>query len=85
MYVETLPSLQGKNLDAWKRFVQDAELEPDGLIDKTVLVWDNGEIAATGSRYNSILKLIAVSPSYRGEDLTATVISAYTVLRRTRR
>ena len=76
MYIETLPRLSGKKLNMWESFIKSANLEPDHLIEKTVLVWDDDEIAASGSRYGNILKLIAVNPKYRGEDLTSTVIGA---------
>ena len=75
MYVEMIPRLFGTKLNKWKRFIEDASLEPDTLIEKTVLVWDEDNLVACGSRYGNILKLIAVSPSHRGEDRTATVIS----------
>ena len=75
MYTEILSRLSGTKLNKWERFIEKAGLLPDLLVEKTVIVWNEDEIAATGSRYDNILKLIAVDPSHRGEDLTSTVIS----------
>ena len=75
MYTEIVSSLSGMKLEKWKSFISDAGLNDDNLIEKTVIVWNDNEIAAAGSRYNNILKLIAVDSAHRGEDLTSTVIS----------
>ena len=75
MYTEILSRLSGAKLNKWKSFLAKVDLVADSLIEKTVIVWNGEEIAATGSRYSNILKLIAVDPMYRGEDLTSTVIS----------
>ena len=75
MYTEIVSSLSGMKLEKWKSFIFDAGLNDDNLIEKTVIVWNNDDIAAVGSRYNNILKLIAVDSAHRGEDLTSTVIS----------
>ena len=74
MYSEIISSLSGTRLLKWQRFLEKSHLVPDALVDKTVILWDDDKIAATGSRYNNILKLIAVDESYRGEDLTSRVI-----------
>lgn len=75
MYSEIISSLFERKLEKWQSFLEKSQLVPDPLVDKTVILWDGDDIAATGSRYNNILKLIAVDESYRGEDLTSTVIS----------
>ena len=75
MYTEIVSRLSGAKLNKWESFLAAADLVSDSLIEKTVIVWNDDEIAATGSRYNNILKLIAVDPIHRGEDLTSTVIS----------
>ena len=75
MYTEIVSSLSGMKLEKWKSFIFDTGLNDDNLIEKTVIVWNNDDIAAVGSRYNNILKLIAVDSAHRGEDLTSTVIS----------
>ncbi len=76
MYVEIVNGLSGAKLDAWKKFIEGAGILYDPLIEKTAILWDGEEIVASGSRYNNILKLIAVNPSRRGEDLTSAVIGA---------
>ena len=75
MYTEIISRLSGYKLEGWEKFISKMGLKADLMIDKTVLVWNSDEIIATGSRYNNILKLIAVDPAYQGEDLTSTVIS----------
>ncbi len=75
MYTEIIQGLSGTRLRKWEAFLSKAGLVPDSLVDKTVILWDGDEIAATGSIYNNILKLIAVDSFYQGEDLTSTVIS----------
>ena len=75
MYTEIIQRLSGSKLKKWEYFISQMGLAPDLLIEKTLLLWDGDEIIATGSRYNNILKLIAVDPFYQGNDLTSTVIS----------
>ena len=75
MYTELISRLSGAKLEKWISFIHAAGLKADNLIEKTVIVWNDDEIAAVGSRYNNILKLIAVDPAHRGEDLTSTVVS----------
>ena len=52
-----------------------AELEADEAVESTVLVWDDGQLIATGSRQGNLLKCIAVDESRQGEGLTATVLT----------
>jgi len=75
MYSEIISTLLGTKFEKWQTFLRKSQLVPDPLVDKTVILWDGDNIAATGSRYDNILKLIAVDESYRGDDLTSTVIS----------
>ena len=51
-------------------------LASDEAVEATCLVWEDGEIIATGSRQENILKCIAVDPMHQGEDLTATVLTS---------
>ncbi len=44
--------------------------------DSFVFVWELDILVAVGARKENLLKYIAVNPDYRGEDLTATVLSA---------
>lgn len=76
MNVEVVSSLRGSKLNIWKEFLLKMGLSSDESVSKTVLVWDGETLAATGSRKDNLLKLIAVDTAYQGEDLTATVLSA---------
>ncbi len=75
MYVELLPKLNKTKLNIWKSFLKKCDLEPDGPVDRTALIWDNDVLIATGSRCGNLLKLIAIDQSYQGQGLTATLIS----------
>ena len=75
MYIECLTKLSGEKLNTWKKFLLKANLTPDLSVDKSVLVWDNSELIATGSRKDNVLKCVAVSKDRQGENLTATVIT----------
>ena len=67
---------RGQKKEIWKQFLLRMELEPDEQVERTVLVWEDGELIATGSRQDNILKCIAVDPAHQGEGLTATVLTA---------
>ena len=75
MEIELLPLLPGRRKIVRAKFLASAGLEVDNDVDSTVLIWDNGNLIATGSRKENILKCIAVSPSHQGEGLTATVLT----------
>ncbi len=75
MYIELLSKSDSRKLSIWKSFLNNSDIEPDNLTDTTVLIWDNDILIATGSRYNNLLKLIAVDKNRQGEGLTATVIT----------
>lgn len=75
MDIELVNLLQGTRKNKWCSLLQSANLSPDGQLDSTVLVWDGECLIATGSRWGNILKCIAVDDNYRGQDLTATVIT----------
>lgn len=76
MYIECLTNFNSEKMNMWKSFLADANLSSDLSIDKTVLVWNNSELVATGSRKDNVLKCIAVSKKHQGENLTATLITA---------
>lgn len=65
----------GRKLHIWKDFLAKVGLEADENVERTVLVWDNEQLIATGSRQENILKCIAVDESRQGEGLTATVLT----------
>lgn len=76
MYIEVLSKLKGEKLKKWKLLLSDTELHNnEPMPQQTVLVWDNDELVATGSRDFNILKLLAVSPKRQGEGLLPTVIT----------
>ena len=76
MNIELLCRPQGMKRKIWTDFLTRAGLTADEAVTQTVLVWDDDTLIATGSREEHILKCIAVDEAHRGEDLTATVLSA---------
>ena len=75
MDMEILPRLTGRKRNIWEQLLRDSGLTPDSQADSTLLIWDNGALIATGSRYSNILKCIAVDSNRQGEDLTATILT----------
>ena len=76
MDTELVKLLHGTKKEKWCSLLKQAGLSPDEQVDSTVLVWEGETLIATGSRWGNILKCIAVDDGHRGEDLTATVITA---------
>ena len=76
MDIELVSGLKGAKLNTWQAFLAQAGLQADEAVSRTVLVWDEGQLIATGSRQDHILKCIAVSDDRQGEGLTATVLTA---------
>lgn len=75
MVVETKKILSVRSKKLWEQLLTRAGLKPDTHTEQTVLVWDEELLVAAGSRQGALLKCIAVDPAYRGEDLTATVLT----------
>ena len=75
MDIELIRSIQGHKKEKWAAFLKKMALASDEAVETTCLVWEDGEIIATGSRQENILKCIAVDPMHQGEDLTATVLT----------
>ena len=75
MDIELLPKLTGQKRILWEQLLRSFGLEPDTQAESTLLIWDNGALIATGSRFGNILKCIAIDPSRQGEDLTATILT----------
>lgn len=75
MDIEILNGLRGAKKAAWAAFLSRAGLEADEQVETTVLLWDEGEIIATGSRTGNLLKCIAVDVFRQGEGLTATLLT----------
>ena len=75
MDIELLPKLTGQKRALWEQLLRSFGLEPETQADNTQLIWDNGALIATGSRFGNILKCIAIDPTRQGEDLTATILT----------
>ena len=75
MDVEVIANLQGGKKALWKNFLSGAGLEADENVTSTVLIWEDGELIATGSRQDNLLKCIAVSDAHQGEGLTGTLLT----------
>ena len=75
MDVELVRNLTGAKLNVWKDFLTKAGLEPDMQIQRTALIWDDGQLIATASRQDNLLKCIAVDDAHQGEGLTATLLT----------
>ena len=75
MDIELIYNLSGRKKELWSAFMQKMDLASDEAMESTCLVWEDGDIIATGSRQENILKCIAVDPMHQGEDLTATVLT----------
>ncbi len=75
MHIELLQRPEGHKLRIWKDFLTRAGLEAENDTDQTVLIWDDSQLIATGSRKANLLKYIAVDNQRRGEDLTAKVLT----------
>ena len=76
MYTESVKAPAGEKREAWIRFLQKAGLKAEEDTSQTVLVWDEGELIAAGSRKGNLLKCIAVDPARQGEGLTASLLTA---------
>ena len=75
MEIGLYQTLRGKRARQWEALLKETGLHTDEQLQETVLIFDGDALAATGSRYENVLKCIAVDPAYQGEGLTATVIS----------
>lgn len=76
MTVDLYPSLRGENLVQWQTFMDRMGLHTEGPAETTVLLREDGCIAASGSRQGNVLKYLAVDPAYQGEGLTASLLTA---------
>lgn len=74
MYIEAGSILQGAKKEAWAALLAKCGLE-QAQVEYTVLVWEDAELVATGSREGSILKCIAVEDAWQGQGLLAVVIT----------
>ena len=76
MTPQNYKTLTGSVKTAWERFLRRMDLDADPAVESTVLIWDEDEIAAAGSRQKNVLKCIAVDPMHQGEGLTATLLTS---------
>ena len=75
MYTESVKQPMGEKREKWIRFLQKSGLKAEDDTEQTVLLWDEGELIATGSRKGNLLKCIAVDPARQGEGLTASLLT----------
>lgn len=76
MDIELLCPLPGSKVNIWSDFLAKAGLVADSDVEQTVLLWDEEQLIATGSRTGNLLKCIAVDPARQGEGLLAKVLTA---------
>jgi len=75
MYVELTSAPKGTKFKKWQALLSQAGLTPDEQTERTVLVWEDDELIATGSRQGNLLKCIAVDAMHQGMDLTSTLLT----------
>lgn len=75
MDIEQTGALTGRKREQWISLLNRAGLVPEEPLQSTVLIWEDGELAATGSRQDNLLKCIAVDDGYQGQGLTATLLT----------
>ena len=75
MDVELLSQLSGHKRHLWEQLLLRSGLTPDPNVDTTAVIWENVAPVATGSRSGNLIKCIAVDDTYRGQDLTATLLT----------
>jgi len=75
MDIELRKNLPGSTLAAWNMLLLKTGLKAEQLPETTVLIWEDEQLIATGSRQDNVLKYIAVDPAHQGEGLLASVIS----------
>lgn len=76
MDIEVTSKMNPRQKAEWAALLRRCGLEPDETMEATVLIYDNeGELAASGSRQDALLKCIAVDDRYQGEGLAATLLT----------
>lgn len=75
MYIELVRQFDNRKKAVWQEFLKNAKLSCDEYVEETVLLWEEEQLIGTGSRDGNLLKLIAISPEYHGEDLTSVLLS----------
>lgn len=76
LYEEFGQPFTGRKLEKLRTFLKQADLDYDEGVAYTVnLVTQDGDIAATGSLQQNILKCIAVSDRFQGEGLSSKIVT----------
>lgn len=61
---------------AWQALLTQAGLVADEQVDYTVGIYDQGQLIATGSTYQNIIKLVAVADTAKHNNLLAKITGA---------
>ena len=75
MEIEIVTRLYGGKANMRRELLARNGLTDDPQTEQTVLLWDNTELVATGSRQGNLLKCLAVDETRQGEGLTATLLT----------
>jgi [citrate (pro-3S)-lyase] ligase len=59
----------------WKKFLHEASIRSEELVEDTFGVYDGEKLVATGSRYKNVLKCIAVCKDYTGGEVVSLLVS----------
>ncbi|MGN0268017.1 MAG: [citrate (pro-3S)-lyase] ligase [Lachnospiraceae bacterium] len=66
---------KGSDYTKLKAFLYDQELDYDESIEHTIMLEDEGKVIATGSCHGNVIKCVAVSPDYQGQNLLGTIMT----------
>ncbi|MDD7389931.1 MAG: [citrate (pro-3S)-lyase] ligase [Lachnospiraceae bacterium] len=58
-----------------KSFLSEQGLDYDESIEHSIMLEDQGRIIATGSCHGNVIKCVAVSPDYQGQNLLGTIMT----------
>ena len=72
---EFLCTMTERKKAQWEAFLHRCGIDSDPGVERTVLLWDDDELVAAGSRQQNVLKCIAVDPARQGEGLTGTLMT----------
>ena len=75
MDYECLHTMTERKKAQWETFLHRCGIDSDPGVERTILLWDDGELIAAGSRQHNVLKCIAVDPARQGEGLTGTLMT----------
>ena len=75
-YLEEGFPFHGRKQKQMEAFLKKSGLTPDSFYSYSVLLTDqNGSILGCGSRYENVLKCIAIDETYQGEGLLAKIVT----------